>query len=91
KSRREGLRDLIQDVPIKKFKNYQEQEMAAPYIAMRLLLDYQNHLLMAQKILQDQETMDPALPVKKDDLQRLITILGRLIEDFDPWIPIYPA
>ncbi len=91
KSRREGLCDLIQDVPIKKFKNYREEEMAAPYIAMRLLLDYQNHLLMAQKIIRDQKTPDITPFIPDADLQRLINILGQLIENFDPWMPIYPA
>ena len=90
KARRKELRDLIQRVPIQSFANYQEEKMPAPYIAKQLVLDYQNYLLDAQRNSQDQEETVLASPTKKAELQRLINILERLIEDFDPWIPIYP-
>ena len=86
---REGLRDLIQDTPIKKFKDYQEQEMPAPYLAMRLLLDYKNRLLEIQRILKDQEEMKITPSVSQDDIDKLITILDRLLGEFNPWMSIF--
>ncbi len=86
---REGLRDLIQDVPIQKFQRYQEQGESAPYIVKLLLVDYRNRLVEIQKVLRYQTEMEIRPSVSADKLEELINIVNELLEDFDPWVPIF--